>query len=1460
MFLLLVACVSVRLPQVQTFLVQKGSSYLSSELKTKVHIGSVRLELVKKLVLKDIYVEDLHHDTLLFAEKLKVNISEFKRKDKKINFSLVELQNARVKLQRYSKEDGMNLQFIIDYFAIKEEDTTETIPWKVSADNLKLTNIGFSMRDHRFNDTTLTVDFDDIFVDSLNVSLSNIKISGDSVFTEIKNISFLEKSGFIVSKFEANAKIAPDEMRFSKLNIITPNSSIITELTFSYDSLSDFNHFLTKVKFDFDFRESNISSKDIAFFTSDLIDFNRSVNLSGSVRGTVDQLKGKNLELHFGKYTVFRGNINLNGLPNIEETFIDLVVNEMITDRQDIENIPVTPYKDKFTVKLPPEIRMLGTVRFKGKFTGFYNDFVAYGNFNTALGFISSDINLKFKKIPFYSGHILAHDFDLGKLASAEKIFGKLSLNAEVKGTHFDPDKISAIIKGNVNHIELYNYDHHNITLDAEISKKLFNGAFSIKEDNLEMNFDGAVDFTRKIPLFDFNAKIINAKLANLNLINRDTSSTLTVNTQFHLEGDEIDKTEGFIRLSNLLYSEKGKFIKTDEIELESVASGNEKHITLTSDFVDGEIKGDYRRSSLIESFESLLRKYLPYAEEKIITVNEIQDFTFNLKLKNPEPVLNIFMPSLKINPFTNISGNFNSLSNDFRILLVSDKIQFGEMQWKNITFTGKTNENKFNLGLKVNEFNFRDSLSLRAMKLNAETGKDSAFFNFAFHGKDSTYDHLNIDGDIDFNRNGKTAVHLMPSEIVLEGKNWNIDNNNFFLIDSSSTLINNLMLHSANQRVSLEGKIGSGDKDILNINLSSFELKVMNRVLELFEVSVGGVADGNLDIAAILNVPKISSGLQISNFRFLNDTLGNASFNVDFSASSNVINVDAVVTKGDVKNISIIGKYFIKSPQDELDFSIKLSKTNLQPFGHYISDFASDIRGIISAELTLKGTSSKPVLIGTARLQRASLLVDYLNTRYSFADIVTISEYGFNFNDITLNDDDGNKAILDGTILHDHFKNFGIDLTIKADKILCLNTNKTQNELFYGKAYASGVVNFSGLFDELSIAGTLTSQKGTHISIPLSNPEEVGESSFITFISKDTTDLKIEEEQIDLSGINMDFDFEATPDAEIELIFDEKIGDIMKGNGSGTIKMAIDRFGTFNMYGEYIISKGDYLFTLKNILNKRFDVEKGGTIKWNGSPYEAIIDMNAKYKLRAALYDLLQDTSAEFKKRMDVVLNLNLKNKLMNPDVSFKIEMPNIDPTTESRVKRAINSEQEVNKQTINLLVLNRFAPEPNAPNIGSSGGSIEANASEIISNQLTNWASQITDVVDVGINYRAGDNISSDELEVALSTKLFNDRVTLDGVVGVTGENETTSNTSNIVGDFNVDVQVSDNGRFHFKAFNRTNNTNYQNYLNSLYTQGIGVFYRQEFNKVGDLFKRNKEASKNKKPDLGVNSNGSK
>jgi len=419
----------------------------------------------------------------------------------------------------------------------------------------------------------------------------------------------------------------------------------------------------------------------------------------------------------------------------------------------------------------------------------------------------------------------------------------------------------------------------------------------------------------------------------------------------------------------------------------------------------------------------------------------------------------------------------------------------------------------------------------------------------------------------------------------------------------------------------------------------------------------------------------------------------------------------------------------------------------------------------------------------------------------------------------------------------------------INLNNFLVLNTTEKDNKLYYGKAVASGFANitYDDAEKQTTIDVDIKTEKSSQFNIPLSNSDDIEANNFIEYVTRDTTKPK-EEEKVDLSHLQMNFELHLNSNAEVRLIFDDQIGDVMRGVGDGDINLKIDNLGELSIYGNYLIHDGDYLFTLQNVINKRFDIEDGGTISWSGNPYDAQLDITATYRTRARLYDLLLgiDTSEIYKKRIPVDLKLRMRQAMLNPEITFDIDLPTADESTRSKVKSILyvtgNEEniQELNKQVFSLLVLNRFLPPPNVDAVGGNAGVGAATSSELLSNQLSNWLSRISDDFDIGVNYRPGDELSNQELELALSTQIFNDRLIIDSNFGLSDRKNLSSssqNTSNLIGDVTLEYKISKDGKFRIKAFNVSNQFSLQN-IDSPYTQGVGLFYKEEFNSFGEFF----------------------
>jgi hypothetical protein len=303
-------------------------------------------------------------------------------------------------------------------------------------------------RRHNENDTFQVrgVNFENLDVSSIYGKFNDVHVINDSIFADIRKLRFNEKSGFIVNDFSGDAKLSDTEIRVEDLVIRSPFTEIKTDLTFQFDSFAAFDEFTSQVSWRSDFDNTKISFKDIAYFTDDLWGMDDTLIIDGNFKGKVNNFKGKDVTFLFGKNTSFRGNIVMNGLPKIEDTYIELTAHEIKSSRRDLQTIPLPPFDSAYHVEIPENLEALGIVKFKGRFTGFYNDFVAYGTISTALGNLSSDLNLKYDKkrnTTAYSGHLSSSQFNAGVIAKLPDL-GKVTLSLDIKGSGMRFDNVNA--------------------------------------------------------------------------------------------------------------------------------------------------------------------------------------------------------------------------------------------------------------------------------------------------------------------------------------------------------------------------------------------------------------------------------------------------------------------------------------------------------------------------------------------------------------------------------------------------------------------------------------------------------------------------------------------------------------------------------------------------------------------------------------------------------------------------------------------------------------------------------------------------------------------------------------------------------------------------------------------------------------------------------------------------------
>lgn len=1444
----------IQWPAFQTYLTRQIAQQVSVNLNAKFEIGRVDIAFFNRVYLRDIYIEDQQGDTLLKADRLTASIQSFNRSERRIGFNNITIQNARINLLK-DADSVLNLKFITD--ALASDDTSGT-KWKYDINSIHLRDAGLRYRFDISRKKRGGINFRDILLNDINLLVNRINIAPDSVSFNIKYLNFNEVSGFSLNHFASFNSISSTGIILEKINIVTPRSKLdLDHFKMSFDDFTNLDDFVNLVNIQSHFNPSLINMSDIAFFAPGIGRYETALTLSGTITGRISSLKGDNVSILGSKETSILTDFNFIGLPDISETFIYLDLLHLNSSVADIEDLYAPGLKNGET-GVPPFLSNAGNISYRGKFTGFIDDFVAYGELNTDLGTLITDLSLRPapNNILNFNGKLRALNFDAGTLGGVDQI-GWVTFNAGISGQVSREAVVSATLDGVIDSVLIYDYNYKQIELKGELAERRFEGSAIIDDPNIAMEFLGIIDISAEIPVFDFAAQVNNARLYDLRLEDDEQDLVLSFTSVANFRGNNPDNMNGTITLVDAMFEKEDQHFKINNATLEAAGTGSQRQIIFSSDLADAHLDGRYEFATISESFKHLVANYIPSysGDREQFTGTERNNFTFKFNLKELLPFTEFFMPHVYIAPETRIEGIYDPAGLNLSTSGFSNEIRIGSHKFSEIDFKARSDDSVFNFLSTIGYILIADRLGLDNLSITTDVMNDSLDFRADWDNNDIISYKGSLYAQAGFSENpGKntpvTEIVTFPTEITIADSVWRISESRIIL-DSTSYQIESFIFGRSDQYLRVDGRLSEHLSDSLHIRFRNMSLGNIELFTYIRNFHFAGYLEGSVSISDVHNNPVFKTDLEISSLYLNHQDFGNMSILSQWNSRNRSIDIHTFSDRGPDRIINIEGSYLPEG--GDLDFDISLSKINLRTFDGYLNEVFGNLRGLAGGELSLAGNIRQPLFNGNINLQKTTFTIDYLKTQYSFTHDIQIRNNTISFNDLLVYDIDHNTCRANGTIRNRYFRDFNLNIFLYPNRFMALNTRERDNDMFYGRVYGSGLVHITGPANNIQMSISARTDRNTRFFIPLQKSGELEEFDFLNFISNaeadDPTDeqVTLSRHQVNLTGMQLSFDLDVTPEADVQIIFDSKIGDIIRGNGSGSFKMEINTLGQFSLFGEYTIEQGDYLFTLQNVINKRFDIERGGRVFWNGDPFDANIDMKAVYRVRASLNSLMtpftNGVSDTYARRIPVECHIIMRNKLMNPDISFNIELPTADQDTRRNVQGVLNTEEKVNRQFLSLLVINNFLPAQDlaGPGRGSSLGMSATEASlttvsEFLSNQLSNWLSQLSRDVDFGINWRPGDEISPDEVELAVSTQLLDDRVSINGHVDVGGRQ---TNTSNIVGDVDVEVKLNRSGRLRLKAFTRANDNLIRPHL-SPYTQGVGLFYREDFDTFGGLIQR--------------------
>jgi hypothetical protein len=1418
----------------QTWLGHRVADYLGHKLGTIVRIDKVGIDLWARMRVEGLYIEDLHQDTLLWVPQLWVQDYQFDAKTGKLEVNQASLDEPVISLKRYQGETNLNYAFIVDYFSAPT-DTSDTSITRVFMDKIQLRNGRFEYsNENRPPRGVYGFDWNYIFLDNVNLTASKLAVLGDSVSTYIENLSAHDISGFTVNEISTSLAIVPGEVRMTKTHIITPQSDLDGDLSFKVNSIDDFDDFEHLVKMNHRLRKSKIQLGDIAFFSSDLAGIDKVIEVSGKFKGEVANLKGRDVEIRFGNNSAFKGSFGMEGLPEIDETFISLDIDDLTTNKWELDQLPLPPFDSLNYLKTPNNFAQLGQVHFTGSFTGFINDFVAYGELGTDIGKVKSDIALRRDTASndyFYKGGLATTAFDLGKFYSTTSI-GPLTCDLNVEGKGLNVETMDVKFSGVISELFANQYNYHNIDAEGTFRQKFFDGMVSVSDPNAMVDFTGQIDFSQKIPLMKFQSEIANLDLKAVHLLSDFEYSSVSASLSVDSKGLNFEQFEGTVHVNDVSYCSKNKEYFIDHFDIESKRQ-NGYEINLNSDIAVGTLKGEVDLKELGLSLQDILSEVIPNFQPPI-REHKTQNFELKLEVLDFSEIQGVFIPELSLAPHSRLRMNVDEPNSVFKITFTSDNINYDGNVLENVVVDAHRPDEFVYFNILTDRLKVSEDVVFEQFAIDARSDRDTIYTDMVWG--DSTTTHR---GEIitRFNIRGYQNVDILfdQSQFTINNETWQFAKGGNVSIDSTHIAVNDITIYNGMQVLWLGGAIAEDPEQSLDLTIGAFDLSNVNPFMD-DDTKLYGLVSGSASMRNVYEKPIFTSDLSLADFKLNEYLFGDLCLESKWNNDGKSLWLDGSLEKNALKPLTFTGSYNVNEEKSPLDIFANVQDLDLSFLNEFVGEDVLGISGFVSGKIHVTGLPEAPEMNGRIGLRDASVFVPYLNTRYYLEQSIGIYPDMFTFDRIRIRDEEGNPGYLTGTILHNAFGDWNFDMVIDAETpLLAMNTNEMLNSLYYGKAYTTGMVGISGFEDQLEFDIKLRSEKGTKLAMPMNSTDDISFENFIRFVDKDS---EVPEAALDLSGIKLNMELDITPDAEFQIIFDQAVGDVMSGTGKGHLSMEINNLSTFTMYGQVELTKGNYLFTLKNLLNKEFTIRPGGTITWFGDPFAADLNLQAVYKVSASLSEIIADASRNYGQRVPVDLIMNLTGKMFSPGVDFDVNLPTLDQVTKSRVESIISSDQERNRQAFALLVLRKFVSPPNTTTTANTLNPIVDNSNELLSSQISNWLSQISSDFDLGFNYRPGDEISNEEIALALSTQLFNDRLSLSGNFGVSRGNTANSNPTNYIGDIRIEYKITRDGKIRLLVYNESNDYRMAAIQQSLYTQGVGLMYQEEFNTLDEFY----------------------
>lgn len=1478
-FLPLLVALLFEIPAVQNFVAREATEIISRKLGTRISIDRVDIGLFYRVSLDGFYVEDFQRDTLLYAGRLDARIKSLGLFGGGLVFSRAELSDARFCL-RETPDGEMNIKQVVDKLSKKDKARAEG-KFRLEIERLETEGLDFCMERLEHRNPSYGVDFADMHLIDIRAELKNFTIDGPVIHTDIGRLAMRERSGFVVEDLAGCLCIAngcidirEGHIRTAKSNIELPSLSLIG-LDWAL-----YKNFVEEVDVTAQVVNTTLSSDDIAYFSPKMKDWHLTLtDVNADVSGPVADMSGSLRSVRTGADTKLSVDFAAQGLPNVGKGHFKADISELTTSAADVDRLAAA-----LTGKnLPDEVLRIaknaGKIGLTGKFDGTLTAFAADAALATEIGGATCRLQVSSLRDGCRGvlGDVKTSSLQLGELLEND-LLGPLSLNVHVNG-ELSSEHSDAEVSGEILRLGINGYDYDSLRMKGHLVNREFNGLIEARDRNLRFDFRGLLDLNdERMPRYDFALDLEEANLAALGINRRDSVSVLAARIAARAVGRTLDDLNGIIFVRDVSYRYNDRELAADSVVIVGRNSLSDKFIRLRSDFVDADYEGKTSYKEVFTYLQQRFRDYVPMLDggpgwqaqhpDTVELADGYSQLTVNVRKINP--LVNAVSSGLQIADGSRLQLRINPANDKLSFEAASDYIERGRMlvtrlnldahnRGDSLVFAASTED------LYLNGFH----MSRVGMSGGAKDNKLELITDFA-----DTLD--DVSGRIGFRSEfahgrgpaGKGIdLRLTPSYISRGEKTWNIYTDGI-TADTSRIRIDRFRMVNAGQQLLLDGVASRRLQDSVQLTLHNFELAPFSQFTSSMGYRVDGRTNGSATMKAVLGAGEVQADIVVDSIS-INDLAVPA---IWLRSRWDFVQNRAGILVQQRENLDTLVRGFYAPSQKRYYARATLDSVELSALDPLLKGVIEKTGGNADVDIALRGSGKEATLSGQIAVRDFTTTVDFTQVTYTMPRaVIEVRNNHLTAEGVPLYDPEKNEGLFSIDLNLEHLSNISYSVKVLPKELMVLNTTSKDNDLFYGRIFASGSATIAGSKGGVKMDIVATTEGDSEFYMPLSGQSNVKTADFVTFVTfvtpeqVDTTDYLVRKKLLfqqqgrkkESTGSTMDITMalNVQDNTAFQLVIDPTVGNALKGRGNGMLNLHINPGnGVFEMYGDYTLTEGSYLFTLQNIINKKFIIESGSMIQWTGEPVDARLDINAVYKLKTSLQPLLgemtsssddgQNSSRASDRSVPVDCKIHIGGRLSNPQLDFSVVVPVTDIETQAAVASVLNTQEAQAQQFISLVALGTFSNSGSA-NIGASAG--VATGLEMLTNQLSNWFS--TDDYRIILNYRAGSEMTGDEVDFGFSTNLINNRllVEVEGNYIIDNKQAVNNNVSNFMGEAHVTWLIDKSGNLRLKAFTQTIDRFDEN--QGLQETGLGISYKEDFNNFKDLKQRIRDRFTNKK-----------